>query len=102
MISLKQLLQGIVCQEIYAFLMIVFHMVCFKLNFLSVMKQKLLLYFYRLIGDRPNTYTFTKALAETMLLKESGNLPVAIVRPSIGMCFKRSNKWYFYCEFEFY
>lgn len=37
----------------------------------------------RLIGDRPNTYTFTKALAETMLLKESGNLPVAIVRPSI-------------------
>lgn len=38
----------------------------------------------RLIGSRPNTYTFTKALAETMLLKESGNLPVAIVRPSIG------------------
>ncbi|XP_034234856.1 putative fatty acyl-CoA reductase CG5065 [Thrips palmi] len=37
----------------------------------------------RLIGNRPNTYTFTKALAETMLLKESGNLPVAIVRPSI-------------------
>lgn len=37
-----------------------------------------------LIGKRPNTYTFTKALAEHMLLKESGNLPVAIVRPSIG------------------
>ncbi|KAF4517060.1 hypothetical protein B566_EDAN006377 [Ephemera danica] len=37
----------------------------------------------RLIGERPNTYTFTKALAEHMLLKESGNLPVAIVRPSI-------------------
>uniref|UniRef100_A0A1I8M522 Fatty acyl-CoA reductase n=1 Tax=Musca domestica TaxID=7370 RepID=A0A1I8M522_MUSDO len=36
-----------------------------------------------LIGDRPNTYTFTKALAEHMLLKEAGNLPVAIVRPSI-------------------
>ncbi|XP_065352981.1 putative fatty acyl-CoA reductase CG5065 [Cloeon dipterum] len=36
-----------------------------------------------LIGKRPNTYTFTKALAEHMLLKESGNLPVAIVRPSI-------------------
>lgn len=35
-------------------------------------------------GDRPNTYTFTKALAEDMLIKESGNLPVAIVRPSIG------------------
>jgi Male sterility protein. len=39
---------------------------------------------FRLIGSRPNTYTFTKALAESMLLKESGNLPVAIVRPSIG------------------
>ncbi|XP_068081071.1 putative fatty acyl-CoA reductase CG5065 [Anabrus simplex] len=37
----------------------------------------------KLIGNRPNTYTFTKALAESMLLKESGNLPVAIVRPSI-------------------
>lgn len=37
----------------------------------------------KLIGNRPNTYTFTKALAEDMLLKESGNLPVSIVRPSI-------------------
>ncbi|XP_039752197.1 putative fatty acyl-CoA reductase CG5065 [Pararge aegeria] len=36
-----------------------------------------------LVGDRPNTYTFTKALAEDMLIKECGNLPVAIVRPSI-------------------
>ncbi|XP_047097189.1 putative fatty acyl-CoA reductase CG5065 [Schistocerca piceifrons] len=37
----------------------------------------------KLIGNRPNTYTFTKALAESMLLTECGNLPVAIVRPSI-------------------
>lgn len=37
-----------------------------------------------LIGKRPNTYTFTKALTEQMLLEEAGNLPVAIVRPSIG------------------
>ncbi|XP_063372365.1 putative fatty acyl-CoA reductase CG5065 [Cydia splendana] len=36
-----------------------------------------------LVGDRPNTYTFTKALAEDMLIKECGKLPVAIVRPSI-------------------
>ncbi|XP_055319042.1 putative fatty acyl-CoA reductase CG5065 [Sitodiplosis mosellana] len=36
-----------------------------------------------LIGKRPNTYTFTKALTEQMLLEEAGNLPVAIVRPSI-------------------
>ena len=37
----------------------------------------------KLIAGRPNTYTFTKALAETMLLGESGTLPAAIVRPSI-------------------
>jgi len=36
-----------------------------------------------LIGSRPNTYTFTKALAEQMLQRERGSLPVAIVRPSI-------------------
>jgi len=37
----------------------------------------------KLIGNRPNTYTFTKALAETALLTEGSGLPVAIVRPSI-------------------
>lgn len=37
----------------------------------------------KLLGDRPNTYTFTKALAETLLVEECGSLPVAIVRPSI-------------------
>lgn len=37
-----------------------------------------------LIGCRPNTYTFTKALAESMLEIEAKSLPVAIVRPSIG------------------
>jgi fatty acyl-CoA reductase len=37
----------------------------------------------KLIANRPNTYTFTKALAESMLQTESGSLPVAIVRPSI-------------------
>ncbi|XP_076039102.1 putative fatty acyl-CoA reductase CG5065 isoform X2 [Oratosquilla oratoria] len=37
----------------------------------------------KLIGSRPNTYTFTKALAEHVLVKEAGTLPVAIVRPSI-------------------
>lgn len=36
-----------------------------------------------LIGNRPNTYTFTKALTEKLLQSESGHLPVAIVRPSI-------------------
>ena len=31
----------------------------------------------------PNTYTFTKALAENLLVEEKGCLPLAIVRPSI-------------------
>lgn len=38
----------------------------------------------KLIGDRPNTYTYTKALTEEMLVKEVGKLPLGIVRPSIG------------------
>ena len=36
-----------------------------------------------IIGLHPNTYTFTKAVAEGMLGKASKDLPVAIVRPSI-------------------
>ena len=39
---------------------------------------------YRLLGSRPNTYTFTKALAESLIASEKGDLPVTIVRPSIG------------------
>lgn len=37
----------------------------------------------QLIGDKPNTYTYTKQLAESLLLKEGAELPLAIVRPSI-------------------
>lgn len=40
-----------------------------------------------LIGRRPNTYTFTKAVAEALLAKRSKdlipNVPIAMVRPSI-------------------
>uniref|UniRef100_A0A1B6CB27 Fatty acyl-CoA reductase n=1 Tax=Clastoptera arizonana TaxID=38151 RepID=A0A1B6CB27_9HEMI len=36
-----------------------------------------------IIKNRPNTYTFTKALAEHILVEQSGRLPIAIVRPSI-------------------
>ncbi|OXA38974.1 putative fatty acyl-CoA reductase CG5065 [Folsomia candida] len=36
-----------------------------------------------LIGDKPNTYTFTKSLAENLLRKEGAQLPITIVRPSI-------------------
>ncbi|XP_026331281.1 fatty acyl-CoA reductase wat-like [Hyposmocoma kahamanoa] len=36
-----------------------------------------------LIGDFPNTYAFTKACAEDVVLKYSKGLPVAMIRPSI-------------------
>ena len=32
---------------------------------------------------RPNTYTYTKALAEQLLIREAGDLPLAIFRPAI-------------------
>jgi len=35
-------------------------------------------------GRHPNTYTFTKALAEWVVQEEAAGLPCAIVRPSIG------------------
>ncbi|XP_037729166.1 fatty acyl-CoA reductase wat [Drosophila subpulchrella] len=34
-------------------------------------------------GDYPNTYTYTKALAEDVVLRESGDLPLSIFRPSV-------------------
>jgi len=35
------------------------------------------------INDHPNTYTFTKALAEHLLMETAADLPLAIIRPSI-------------------
>lgn len=35
--------------------------------------------------DHPNTYTFTKQLAENLVMKELAGYPAAIVRPSIGV-----------------
>ncbi|XP_034529544.1 fatty acyl-CoA reductase 1 isoform X3 [Notolabrus celidotus] len=37
----------------------------------------------RLIGDRPNTYTYTKALGEYVVQQEQDKLNIAIIRPSI-------------------
>jgi len=37
----------------------------------------------QIIGNKPNTYTFTKALGESALVLEGGTLPIAVVRPSI-------------------
>ena len=36
-----------------------------------------------IIGDKPNTYTFTKSLAENILETEGVGLPISIIRPSI-------------------
>jgi fatty acyl-CoA reductase len=38
------------------------------------------------LGDWPNTYSFTKALAEDMIRDEARGLPIGILRPSIGKC----------------
>ncbi|KAF7267368.1 hypothetical protein GWI33_019377 [Rhynchophorus ferrugineus] len=38
-----------------------------------------------LLGEHPNTYTFTKVLAEQIVLNYSNLVPVAIVRPSISL-----------------
>src|SRR5580704_17844813 len=38
----------------------------------------------------PNTYTFTKSLGESMLARSSGELPIAVVRPSIVESSERS------------
>ena len=37
----------------------------------------------QLLGDWPNTYTFTKAMTEHLMVKARGSVPLAIVRPSI-------------------
>lgn len=37
----------------------------------------------QLIDNKPNTYTYTKQLAEHLLIKEGAGLPMAIIRPSI-------------------
>ncbi|XP_072047460.1 fatty acyl-CoA reductase 1-like [Amphiura filiformis] len=37
----------------------------------------------KIIGNRPNTYTFTKSIAEYVFVEEGAGLPLCIVRPSI-------------------
>ena len=36
-----------------------------------------------LLEKRPNTYTFTKSLAESLIFHHGKDLPVAVFRPSI-------------------
>ena len=40
--------------------------------------------YYVVIGGKPNIYTLTKAMAENVIIKAHENVPVVIVRPSIG------------------
>jgi alcohol-forming fatty acyl-CoA reductase len=47
----------------------------------------------KLINPWPNTYTFTKAIAEDMIRQYQDKLPIAIIRPSISE-FKRNNEFY--------
>ncbi|XP_060074421.1 fatty acyl-CoA reductase 1-like [Ylistrum balloti] len=37
----------------------------------------------KMIGDRPNTYTYTKSIAEYLVKEECADIPTAIFRPSI-------------------
>ncbi|KAI5646491.1 male sterility protein domain-containing protein [Phthorimaea operculella] len=39
----------------------------------------------KLIENWPNTYTFTKALAEQLVRRTAGELPISVVRPAIVM-----------------
>ena len=41
----------------------------------------------KLLGQFPNTYTYTKALAEDCIVEHSKDLPVTIIRPGIGKIF---------------
>ncbi|XP_067217153.1 fatty acyl-CoA reductase wat-like [Linepithema humile] len=38
----------------------------------------------QLLGKWPNTYTFTKAMAEDVIRKQAGDLPIVILRPAIS------------------
>ncbi|KAJ8706204.1 hypothetical protein PYW08_010830 [Mythimna loreyi] len=42
-----------------------------------------------LITDWPNTYSFTKALAEELVRSSAGDFPICIIRPSIVICARR-------------
>lgn len=37
-----------------------------------------------IIAPHPNTYTYSKRLAENVVAAEKSNMPVSIIRPSIG------------------
>lgn len=42
------------------------------------------IFYYRIISSWPNTYAFTKALAEDYVRRKNKGLPIGIFRPAIG------------------
>lgn len=38
----------------------------------------------KLLGKWPNTYAFTKAVAEDVIHKQGHNMPIGMIRPAIG------------------
>lgn len=40
----------------------------------------------KVIGKKPNTYTYAKSQAEFLLKQEGSHIPICIVRPSISKC----------------
>lgn len=55
----------------------------------------------KLLNFHPNTYTYSKRLAENLIRNEYNNMPVAIARPSIGILIKYSEFYVFEQIFYF-
>lgn len=56
----------------------------------------------KLVGNKPNTFTYTKWLSETLLqqMNEEHNLPIAVLRPStIGAAWKEPFAVIIYTQF---
>lgn len=51
---------------------------------------------YRLLGKWPNTYAYTKAVAEHVIREEAGDLPVGMFRPAIGKFAYGKEKHFFF------
>lgn len=57
---------------------------CSLIVLLNSTKIMLKFHIYRLLGDLPNTYTYSKALGEELVKEYMDKLPIIVVRPSVG------------------
>lgn len=53
----------------------------------------------RILGNLPNTYAYTKALAEHLVVEQMDSLPVVIMRPSIGEMLRQPEKTFILNKF---